>query len=449
MTEQTSSSMLPVLAIVGRPNVGKSTLFNVLTKTRDALVVDRPGVTRDRHYGQAKFNDKRFVVVDTGGIGDEETAIDELMAEQSWQAIREADAILFLVDARAGLTGPDEQIANQLRKLEKPIHLVVNKVDGLDENVVASDFYRMGLGEPHFIAASHGRGIHDLLSDVTKTFPLYEPTAMEEGGINIAIVGRPNVGKSTLVNRMLGEERVIVFDQPGTTRDSIFIPFTRHHQRYTLIDTAGVRRRARIDDTVEKFSVVKTLQAIEASNVVIFVMNAQETISDQDTKLLGLVLQTGKALIIAVNKWDGLDTEQKDWIKRELERRLVFVDFARIHFISALHGTGVGDLYEFVKEAYRSAHCELSTSQATQLLEKAVAKHQPPLAKGRRIKLRYAHIGGHNPPRLIIHGKQTDQLPNAYVRYLESFFRKRLKLKGTPIQIVLKNDDNPFLDKDK
>lgn len=446
--ENLNANVLPVLAIVGRPNVGKSTLFNVLTKTRDALVVDRPGVTRDRHYGQVNFQEKRFVVIDTGGIGDEENEMDELMAEQSWQAIEEADMILFLVDARSGLTASDEYVATRLRKLSKPVQLVVNKVDGLDPDVVASEFYRMGLGEPSFIAAAHGRGVSDLLRQVTRDFPVNEIVVDDNAGIKIAIVGRPNVGKSTLVNRMLGEDRVIVFDQPGTTRDSIFIPFTRHNKEYTLIDTAGVRRRGRIDDVVEKFSVIKTLQAIEAANVVIFVVNAQETISEQDLKLLGFVLETGRALVIAVNKWDGLSTEQKEWMKRELERRLSFINFARIHFISALHGSGVGDLYEFVEEAHKAANCKLTTSQATTLLQKAVMQHQPPLAKGRRIKLRYAHLGGHNPPRIIIHGKQTDQLPNAYVRYLEAFFRQKLKLVGTPIHIQFKNDENPYSKED-
>ena len=446
MTENNTSSILPVLAIVGRPNVGKSTLFNVLTRTRDALVVDRPGVTRDRHYGQAKFDEKRFVVVDTGGIGDEETDMDELMSEQSWQAIDEADSVLFVVDARAGLMPSDEIIAKKLRKLKKPVFLAVNKVDGLDEHVVSAEFHRLGWSDIYFIAASHGRGMTTLLTSVTQDFSDFSDNSSEHRGTKIAIVGRPNVGKSTLVNRMLGEDRVVVFDQPGTTRDSIFIPFERHSKHYTLIDTAGVRRRGRVDDVVEKFSVIKTLQAIEASHVVIFVMNAQETISDQDLKLLGFVLETGKALVIAVNKWDGLTTDQRNWIKRELERRLVFVDFARIHFISALHGTGVGDLYDFVEEAHRSAFCELSTSRATELLQRAEQEHQPPLVGGRRVKLRYAHLGGLNPPRIIIHGKQLEKLPGSYKRYLENFYRDKLKLKGTPIHIDFKTDKNPYSD---
>lgn len=439
--------MLPIIAIVGRPNVGKSTLFNQVTRTRDALVADMPGVTRDRQYGYADFKGRPFIVVDTGGVGEEaEGEIDELMAEQSWQAVAEADLVLFMVDARTGVTPADTLVIKRLRHYDKPVHLLVNKTDGLDAAVAMADFYSLGLGEPIPVAASHNRGIKPLLEKLLAAFPEQSSDELphQTKGIKIAAIGKPNVGKSTLVNRLLGEDRVVVCDMPGTTRDSIFIPYERHGKPYTLIDTAGIRRRSKVGEALEKYSIIKSLQAIDAANVVVFVIDARENITEQDLKLLGLILKAGRSLIIAVNKWDGLTQDERDWVKQELRRRLAFIDFARIHFISALHGTGVGDLYRFIEEAYAASMCQLSTAQATKLLEEAVAKHQPPLVNGRRIKLRYAHIGGHNPPVIVIHGNQLNRLPGAYKRYLEKFFRDKLKLIGTPIRLELKTSDNPF-----
>ena len=442
-------SHLPVIAIVGRPNVGKSTLFNRLTKTRDALVADMPGLTRDRQYGQGKVGDKPYIIVDTGGLGDEETAVDILMAGQAQQAIQEADHILFMVDGRAGLTAVDQSIARSLRKLGKPLSLVVNKSEGLNQ-AIAADFYSLGLGEPQLIAAAHGENIDDLMSHALNNLPdaeIVDDLAANEG-IKIAIVGRPNVGKSTLVNRMLGEERVVVYDAPGTTRDSIAIPFERFGKHYTLIDTAGVRRKRSVNEMIEKFSVIKTLQAIESANVVVLIINAQEGITDQDLHLLGYVIDAGRALVVAVNKWDGLTQDQREIVRTGLDRRLVFVNFAKIKFISALHGTGVGELYPLIEEAYLAATKDFSTSELTRLLEQAVATHQPPLVHGRRVKLRYAHPGGHNPPVIVIHGKQTSALPNAYKRFLESFYRKALKMNGTPIRLEFRDSANPYVDRE-
>lgn len=442
-------SSLPVIAIVGRPNVGKSTLFNCLTKSRDALVADFPGLTRDRQYGQGKVGDRPYIIVDTGGMGDEETAVDSLMAQQAQQAVLEADHILFLVDARAGLTAADQNIAESLRKLNKSVTLVINKAEGLNHTIASSEFYRLGLGEPEVISAAHKHNIDELMATVLEKFPQAETEAIDEQlGIKIAIVGRPNVGKSTLVNRMLGEERVVVFDEPGTTRDSIAIPYERHGKHYVLIDTAGVRRKRSVGEGIEKFSVIKTLQAIESANVVVMIINAKEGVTEQDLHLLGFVLEAGKSLVIAVNKWDGLDQDQRDMVKMGLDRRLVFVDFAKTKFISALHGTGVGELYPLIEEAYEAATQELITSELTRLLEKAVATHQPPLVSGRRVKLRYAHAGGHNPPTIIIHGKQTSKLPGSYCRFLESFYRKALKMVGTPIRIEFRDAVNPYIDKE-
>ena len=439
--------MKPVIAIVGRPNVGKSTLFNQLTRSRDALVADMPGVTRDRLYGEGRLGGRAYIVIDTGGLSGEEHELDGLMARQVEQAVTEADAVLFMVDARAGLTANDERIAGWLRRLGKPVRLVVNKVDGLDPAVAMADFHGLGLGEPEGVAAAHGRGVTTLATEMLAAFPEEEETEAEaeaEESIRIAIIGRPNVGKSTLVNRMLGEERVVVCDLPGTTRDSIFIPFERRGRRYTLIDTAGVRRRGRVQEVVEKFSVVKSLQAIEAANVVVLVVDAREGISEQDLRLLGFVLDTGRALVIAVNKWDGMERDERERNRQELKRRLAFVDFARIHFISALHGTGVGDIYGSVEEAFSAATQPLSTNRLTQVLEDAVADHPPPLVHGRRIKLRYAHLGGRNPPLIIIHGNQIESVPDSYRRYLANTFRRVFKLEGTPVRIEFKGGENPF-----
>lgn len=439
--------MIPVIALVGRPNVGKSTLFNRLTNSRDALVADIPGLTRDRQYGDGRHGERRFIVIDTGGINGGEEGIDEVMAGQSLLAIEEADLVMLLVDARAGLTNGDQFIVNHLRRQQKPVMLVVNKVDGLDPDQVLSEFYALGLEEVHAIAASQGRGVSKLMDQALAAFPepeVPDEAAQLEQGIKIAIAGRPNVGKSTLVNRMLGEERVVVFDEAGTTRDAIYVPFERHGKRYTLIDTAGIRRRGKTLELVEKFSVVKSLQAIQDAHVVILLIDARTGIVEQDLHLLGYVLETGRALVIALNKWDGMDEYAKDKIRQDIQRRLVFVDFAKIHFISAKFGTGVGHLYESVEKAYDSAFRKLSTPKLNQLLERVQIGHQPPLVNGRRIKLRYAHIGGHNPPIIVIHGKQTDSLPDSYVRFLEKNFRKLLRMEGTPIRIELRNDENPF-----
>lgn len=442
--------MLPVIALVGRPNVGKSTLFNYLTRTRDALVADYPGLTRDRKYGRVKRGERDCLVVDTGGISDESEGIDSFAKKQVQVALEEADIVFFLVDAREGMNSSDEAIADSLRKLNKPVVLVTNKIDGLNAAVATIDFYALALGEPVQIAATHGRGVKELLAQIDTLIPPDEEETEEEEedkGISIAVVGRPNVGKSTLVNRLLGEERVVVFDEAGTTRDSIYIPFERNEQKFTLIDTAGMRRRAKVSLVVEKFSIIKALQAVEKSNVVIYLIDASEGITDQDAHLLGMVLEAGRALIIGLNKWDGISVDQKNLIKRQLEVKLPFLDFAEKHPISALHGSGVGKLFDVVHDLYDAAMVDMSTPVLTRILKEALALHQPPLVGGRRIKLKYAHQGGRNPPTVVIHGVQTDSLPNAYKRYLMNFFRDQLELKGTPVRIILKSAENPFKDK--
>ncbi|OZG74095.1 ribosome biogenesis GTPase Der [Hahella sp. CCB-MM4] len=436
--------MKPVIALVGRPNVGKSTLFNRMTRTKDAIVADLPGLTRDRQYGEGKLEGKSFIVVDTGGITGGEQGIDAAMAGQSYTAISEADVVLFVVDAQAGVTPTDEEIARDLRTRGKPTLLVINKVDGLQPEIAAADFYSLGFTEHAFTVASHNRGILGLLERVLADIPEEEEPKDEETGIRIGVIGRPNVGKSTLVNRLLGEDRVVVFDQPGTTRDSIYIPYERQGDLYTLIDTAGVRRRKNVSEAVEKFSIVKTLQAIKDSHVVILVMDAREGIVDQDLHLLGFAIEAGRALVIAINKWDGMSQDEKDKVRRDIDRRLGFVDYAQIQFISALHGTGVGHLYDAVHEGYRSAMSKWSTNQLTTLLEDAVNQHPPPMVSGRRIKLRYAHQGGSNPPLVIVHGNQTDALPNSYRRFLENTFRRVLNIVGTPIRFEFRSGDNPF-----
>ena len=439
--------MLPTIALVGRPNVGKSTLFNRLTRSRDALVADYAGLTRDRKYGEAEIDGHRFLVIDTGGISGEDDGIDSVMADQSLQAIEEADLVLFMVDCRDGLVLADQNIAEHLRGRNKPIFLVANKIDGLNHDLAISPFFELGLGEIHSIAAAHGRGISQLIERVLRDIPKVEPLTSNPKGIKMAIVGRPNVGKSTLVNRMLGEDRVVVFDLPGTTRDSIYIEYERDGKPYTIIDTAGIRRRKNVRLAVEKFSIIKTLQAVSDANVVILVMDASEGVVDQDLHLMGEVINQGRALVIALNKWDGLEEDHKNYIKTELERKLRFVDFADIHFISALHGTGVGHLYKSVEKSYKAATETMSTSFLTQILEEALRTHQPPLVQGRRIKLRYAHAGGHNPPIIVIHGNQVQALPAHYVKYLEKTFRRELKLHGTPVRIELKSSANPFADR--
>lgn len=445
--------MLPVIALVGQPNVGKSTLFNCLTKTRNALVYDEPGVTRDRQYGEGEYNKQRFILIDTGGLTEKATGIDSSVVKQSMQAVEEANLVFFIVDGRLGLTPTEQWIAKSLRQIKKPVFVVVNKTEGQDIDIAQSEFYQLGLGKPFAISASHNKGIKSLMDTAIEKLgevaELPELT-VEPKGIKIALVGRPNVGKSTLTNRMLGEERVIVCDMPGTTRDSIFIHLERQGKDYTIIDTAGVRRKGRVSDTVEKFSIVKTLHSISESDVAILVIDAREGLTDQDMHVLGFVLDAGRSLVIAVNKWDGMEQDAKDKVKNDLERRLKFVaDFVDIHFISALHGTGVGTLFKSVDEAYRSANQEISTSQITRVMEKAIEEHNPPLVRGRRIKLRYAHMGGHNPPQIVIHGNQTESLPDSYKRYLMNCFRKAFNLIGTPIKLELKTSENPYKDKYK
>lgn len=440
--------MIPVIAIVGRPNVGKSTLFNCLTGTRQALVADQPGVTRDRQYGQGQFGNHRFIVIDTGGIGHADDVMSDLTAQQTRQAIMESDHILFMVDAQSGCTAADEIIAQQLRTRAKSVTLVVNKVDNPQIELSAPEFYSLGFENLFSISASHTRGIDQLLSKILAQYnesPIEELT--EQQSIKVAIVGKPNAGKSTLVNRLLGEERVIVYDLPGTTRDSLYIPFERLGQHYTLIDTAGVRRKRSVEEFVEKISIIKTLQAISDAHVVIMLIDARSNISEQDLHLLGFIIEAGKSLVIAVNKWDNLNVSQKERVRSELDRRLKFIDFAKIIMISALHGTGVGDLYKLIQQAYRSATKKLVTPELTRILERAVITHQPPLVHGRRVKLRYAHAGGHNPPVIVIHGNQANSLPSSYCRFLEGFFRHALRLVGTPIRIEFKEGINPYAGK--
>ena len=514
--------MSKVVALVGRPNVGKSTLFNRLTKTRDALVADFPGLTRDRKYGRAMYNDYEYILIDTGGIDGSEEGIETRMAEQSLQAIDEADLVFFLVDARNGLTSGDYMIADYIRRHQKKTVLVANKIDGLDSDVATAELYALGISNIYPISATHGRGLSSLLDEVLAPVlsdgeehelpqpgPFDDPEAIkwekgfdfldnvpmdkEAGGfdwhawklrhqkkddagytegesgtekaesgekkpendeehdgsfsdlpIKFAIVGRPNVGKSTLTNRMLGEERVIVYDMPGTTRDSIYIPLKKEDQEYIVIDTAGVRKRKKVNEAVEKFSVVKTLQAIEDSNVTILVIDANAGVTDQDLSLLSFIIQSGRSLVIAVNKWDGLDKEVKEKVKQDLELRLGFVDFAEIHFISALHGTGVGHLFESILSAYKSATTRVSTSKLNRILTMATQELQPPLSNGRRVKLKYAHAGGYNPPRIIIHGNKTGDLTDAYKRYLNNYYRKSLHIIGTPISLEFHDSENPF-----
>jgi GTP-binding protein len=436
--------VLPVIALVGRPNVGKSTLFNRLTRSRDALVADQPGLTRDRKYGVGRLGRSAYVVVDTGGISGQRAGVDVLMEQQVRRAIEEADHLLFLVDARDGLGAGDESIAAQLRRTGKPMTLVVNKSEGLDKGLIGADFHALGLGRPVAVSAAQGQGVTALMDEVLRSLPEAAIPPEVERGIEVAVVGRPNVGKSTLINRLLGEERVVAFDQPGTTRDSIYIAFERDGQAYTLVDTAGVRRRARVSEAIEKFSVIKTLQAIEAAHVVLMVLDARQGIGEQDATLAGHVLESGRALVLVVNKWDRLRADEREQIKADIDRKLPFLDFAPRRFISALHGSGVGELYGVIDTVYESATRELSTPELNRLLGAAVEAHQPPMIRGRRIKLRYAHQGGRNPPVIVIHGTQTEALPDAYRRYLVNSFRKALRIRGTPLRIELRSGENPF-----
>ena len=442
--------MKPVIAIVGRPNVGKSTLFNRLTGSRDALVAAEPGLTRDRQFGRGQHSQWSYLVVDTGGLGDGEkdsASMAELIARQSLQAVREADLTLMLVDGRTGLTAADEGIAGQLRVLGKPVYLVINKTEGLDTDVASAEFHALGFQPPHAISARYGHRINRMMDAILSTLPESACEAEEdysEDTLRITVVGRPNVGKSTLVNRILGEERVLTHEQPGTTRDSIVIPFTRNGEDYTFIDTAGVRRRARVKDAVEKFSIIKTLQAVDTTHVVIMVLDANEGVTGQDTNLLGLVLDSGKALVLAVNKWDRLNASQKAEKTNQIQRKLHFIDFAPVYYISALYGTGIGKLFNAIDRVGRATFTKIPTSRLTRLLHAAVESHPPPVVRGRRIKLRYAHLGGHNPLRVVIHGNQIEHVPEPYRRYLENTLRKALRLEGTPVRVEFRRGENPF-----
>jgi len=441
--------VLPVITIVGRPNVGKSTLFNRLTRSRDALVADLPGLTRDRQYGLGRLGKRPYVVVDTGGINDSLTGVDALMWQQVRNAIEESDHVLLMFDARAGLTAADEAVAAELRHTGKPVTLVINKAENLREEFATAEFFVLGLGEPVPIAAVHGRGVTSLIERVLEGFPedatgLETRAEADAPGIQIAVVGKPNVGKSTLVNRLLGEERVVAFDQPGTTRDSIRIPFERAGKPYTLVDTAGVRRRSRIAETIEKFSVIKTLQAMQEANVVLLVLDAQQGIAEQDATLASHVLESGRALVVVINKWDGLAVDARTRIKSEVARKLAFLEFADRCYVSARHGSGVGKLLEVVDAAYAAATIEFKTPELNRVLAHALAEHQPPSTRGRRIKLRYAHQGGKNPPTIVIHGNQTESLPAVYQRYLSGRFRRAFHLQGTPLRLEFRTGGNPY-----
>lgn len=444
--------MLPTIVLVGRPNVGKSTLFNRLTKSRDALVADLPGLTRDRHYGRGATGNKPHLVVDTGGFEPSaDTGIMMAMARQTLLAIDEADIIIFLVDGRQGLTPQDKVIADRLRKSQRPVLLAVNKTEGMQRAVVSAEFFELGLGDPLSISSAHGEGVKDLIELALEGFPAPapEPILDQDRVPKVAIVGRPNVGKSTLVNALLGEERVIAFDQPGTTRDAIEIDLERGGKHYTLIDTAGVRKRGKVFEAVEKFSVVKTMQAIEEANVAILVVDAQEGITEQDAHVAAYILESGRALVVAINKWDGLEEDQRDWIKREIDRKLQFLDFAKFHYISALKNKGLTELFQSVDVAYKAAMAKLSTPQLTRALIEATTQHQPPISRGIRPKLRYAHQGGSNPPIVVIHGNHVDGVKDSYVRFLENMFRKVFQLSGTPLRVQFKQGANPFAEPDK
>ena len=441
--------MTPVIAIVGCPNVGKSTLFNRLTRSRAALVADEPGVTRDRQYGYADLHDTAILLIDTGGIAgsvEDPVQITGAVAEQTLQAMDEADAVLWLTDGRSGPTAGDLELAATMRALAKPVFFVVNKTDGIAPENALAEFHSIGgFAPPVPVSAKTGDGIDKLLDTVTGSFPQKTaPPEEKPGVVRVSIIGRPNVGKSTLLNRITGEERMLTSALPGTTRDSIAVPHRRRQIDYLITDTAGIRRRSRVNDRIEKFSVIKSLKAIETCQVVILVTDARDVISDQDQTLLGMINQAGKALIIAVNKWDGLSHQQKSAIRRQLDRKTGFIDYACIHHISALHGTGVGQLFDSIGRITRSWRQDFNASTMTAFLNDALTANPPPMVRGRRIKLKYAHLGGHDPIRVIIHGNQTRDTPAHYRRYLANFFRKRMNLTGTPVFIEFKHGDNPY-----
>ena len=439
-------TLLPVVAIVGRPNVGKSTLFNCLTRSRDALVAGEPGLTRDRQYGIARINDQSaFVVVDTGGLTDDTDPLAAAISSQAFRAVEESDAVIFMVDGREGLSAADEDIASQLRRADKAVTIAVNKTEGLDAQVAIAEFHALGLAAPCPIAAAHQRGIQALVDATLSGVPPSSDAAPgEDEGVKVAVVGRPNVGKSTLINHLLGEDRLIAHDTPGTTRDSVRVPFRHGRRRYTLIDTAGIRRRGRVSEAIEKFSVIKSLQAIAAADVVIVVVDATEGITDQDASLLGMVLDAGRALTIAVNKWDRPDSDDKRLVRTSVDRKLSFLEFVTVHYTSALKGTGLRRLFASVDQAWRSASRKMSTPELNEVLARALTRNPPPVVRGRRIKLRFAHQGGSCPPLIVVHGNQTDQVPNNYRRYLARVFRESLQLHGTPVQLEFKSGENPY-----
>ena len=442
--------MKPVIALVGRPNVGKSTLFNRMTRSRDALVADLPGLTRDRHYGEGRMGERPFLVIDTGGF--EPVAKEGIMHEmalQTRQAVAEADVVMFIVDGRQGLTPHDKTITDFLRKSGRKVMLVVNKSEGMKYTSVTADFYELGMGDPYVISAAHGDGVLDLVNEAIDEAMQQRPEEAEElepadHGVKIALVGRPNVGKSTLINTLVGEQRVIAFDMPGTTRDSIEVPFEKGGKNYTLIDTAGIRRRGKVFEAIEKFSVVKTLQSISEANVVVLMLDAQQDISEQDAHIAGFILETGRALVVAVNKWDGLTSDQRDQVKNDIDRKLDFLGFAEMKFISALKGTGINHLMKAIDTAYAAATAKLSTPRLTRALQEAIEKQEPKRKGGTRPKMRYAHQGGQNPPIIVIHGNALDGVTEPYKRYLEKHFRDTFDLIGTPLRIELKSGKNPF-----
>lgn len=441
--------MLPVIALIGRPNVGKSTLFNRLTRSRDALVADYPGLTRDRQYGFGRLGPVPYLVIDTGGVEGGEEGINERMVEQTVRALEEADVALILVDGREGLSAADEHVADLARKNAKKAFLIVNKAEGLETAIAGSEFHGLGLGEPIAISAAHGDHVNALMELALEGFDAGEDADIpsyddDEHALRIAVVGRPNVGKSTLINRLIGEDRLVVYDQPGTTRDSVSVPFERNDRKYELIDTAGIRRRSKVHEAIEKFSIVKALQAIDRAEVVIAVLDAHEGVTEQDVSLLGLILERGRSLVIVANKWDGLTAADRKHVRDELDRRLPFLDFAERISISALHGTAVGDVLPAVERAFKAAVIDIQTTDLTRELESAVTAHPPPLVRGRRIRLRYAHQGGRNPPVIVIHGNQTERVPEAYRRYLINRFRKAFKLRGTPVRLTFRSSDNPY-----
>ncbi|PID62333.1 MAG: ribosome biogenesis GTPase Der [Gammaproteobacteria bacterium] len=491
--------MKPVIALVGRPNVGKSTLFNKLTRSQDALVADQPGLTRDRQYGDGKVGNWPYLLVDTGGLSGAPESLDAAMADQTLQAVREADAVVFVVDGRNGLTPVDEDIAGILRRQAKQVLLCVNKIDGIGEDRAQLEFHQLGFEHLVPTAAAHNRGVTALVDELAELLGIEvetpdegkknrgsrkrrraealreleerqaEQAAIGDGEaastgsdvsasdavpadgdadeLRIAFIGRPNVGKSTLINRLLGEDRMIAYDMPGTTRDAVTIPFERAGREYLLVDTAGVRKRGKVKEKVEIFSAIKTMQTIDRSNVCVMLLDAVDGVTEQDISLLGYVVEKGRALVVAINKWDAISSEAREAMREELERRVAFLHFTRIHYISALHGSGVGDLFKSINRAWKSAFTDLSTPQLTRHLELATSQHQPPMVNGRRIRLRYAHQGGQNPPVIVIHGKQASKVPQSYRRYLANHFQKALRLFGTPLRIELRQDDNPFDDR--